>query len=48
MVEWLGSANNNNNLWNVNNNGNINNNNNNCFGVRPVASINCGYIANGI
>ncbi|MBR0351482.1 MAG: hypothetical protein IJH76_06685 [Clostridia bacterium] len=27
----------------MNNNGNINNNNNNTNGVRPVASIHCGY-----
>lgn len=44
MVDWLGgSSNNTNNLWNVNNNGNVNNNNNNTNGVRPVASIHCGY-----
>ena len=46
MVDWLASPNpnNTNNLRNVNYNGNINNNNNNTFGVRPVASINCGYV----
>lgn len=44
IVVRLPLANNSNNLYNVNNNGNINNNNNNCFGVRPVASIHCGYI----
>ena len=43
MCEWLANANNSNNLNNINNDGNNNNNNNNCFGVRPVASINCGY-----
>ena len=37
-VDWLGEANNANNLWNVNTDGNINNNNNNTNGVRPVAS----------
>ena len=43
MCEWLANANNSNNLNNINNDGNNNKNNNNCFGVRPVASINCGY-----
>lgn len=45
MVDWLASPNpsNTNNLRYVNNNGNINNNNDNTNGVRPVASINCGY-----
>ncbi len=49
MVDWLASPNvdNRNNLRNVNNNGNFNNNNNNNYGVRPVASIHCGYATIG-
>ncbi len=47
-VDWLASANtsNNNNLYYVNTDGNINNNNNNTNGLRPVASIHCGYAIN--
>ena len=45
---YMKEAYNSNNLYNVNpNNRNVNNNNNNGFGVRVLASINCGYIING-
>ena len=43
IVVRLSAANNSNSVYNVNPNNRNVNNNNNAFGVRVVASINCGY-----